>query len=99
MNSKKVSFSILLATLALPLIASAQTLTGMVNSVEGQIFLVGTWIVIIAWVVAGILFLMATGNPSRLGAAKTAVYIATAGTVLMILSKVAISFVGSLFGL
>ncbi len=101
--NKKILFLILLAfvvALAFPNITSAAiTLSGMAEAIAIQVWLVGTWIVVIMWVVAGILFLTAQGDPGKLNAAKTGLFAAIGGTILIILAKIAMAFVANSFGL
>lgn len=85
--------------MALPALAQAQTIASMAAAVAEQVVVVGTWIVVIMWVVTGILFLTAQGDASRLNAAKNALFAAIGGTILIILSTGAIAFVKNSFGL
>ena len=52
---------------------------------------------IIAFIVAGIMFLTATGNPSRMTIAKGALIAAVIGIVILALSTTADTFVGGMF--
>jgi hypothetical protein len=90
---------ILLGVLLLPAAASAQTLVSMAQAIAGQVVGVATWIVVIFWVVTGILFLTAQGDPGKLNAAKTALFASIAGTILIILANGAIAFVKNSFGI
>jgi hypothetical protein len=47
----------------------------------------GVAIVVIGWVVAGILYLMAAGDPGKIKTAKTAMIAAIIGTVLVVIAK------------
>ena len=90
----------LLLALSLPATAlAAPTLGGMAEAIAGQVVIVGTWIVVIMWVVTGILFLTAQGEPAKLNAAKTALFAAIGGTILIILANGAVAFVKNSFGL
>jgi len=97
--NKKISLLISLAALVLPLLASAQTIGGMAQAIAGQVVIVGTWLVVIFWIVTGVLFLSALGDPGKLGAAKTALFAAIGGTILIILAQGAMAFVRNSFGL
>lgn len=99
MNRKITSLIALAGILTLPLIVSAQTIAGMAQAVAGQVVLVGTWIVVIMWIVAGILFLTVQGEPAKLEKAKLAIFCAIGGTILIILANGAISFVKNSFGI
>ena len=98
--NKKTLFLILSAVvLVLPNMVSAQTLDGMAASIARQVVLVGTWIVVIMWVVTGILFLTSQGEPAKLNSAKLALFAAIGGTILIILANSAIIFVKNSFGI
>ena len=95
---------LILATLLMVVIApisfvSAQTLGSMSAAIAGQVVLVGTWIVVIMWVVTGILFLSSMGDPSKLNSAKMSLFAAIGGTILIILASNAINFVKNSFGI
>ncbi|MCX6721094.1 MAG: hypothetical protein NT026_00600 [Candidatus Staskawiczbacteria bacterium] len=99
MNKKTIFLILLAAAISLPVLASAQTLAGMAEAIAGQVVLVGTWIVVIMWVVTGILFLTAQGEPAKLNAAKTGLFAAIGGTILIIIASSAILFVKNSFGI
>lgn len=97
---KILLYSILLAAvLVLPNLAFAQDLGSMAAAVAGQVVVVGTWIVVIMWVATGILFLMAQGDPGKLNAAKTALFCAIAGTILIIIANSAIAIIKNSLGI
>jgi len=97
--SKKILFLILSAALALPLAVSAQTLVGMAESIAINVVAVAKWIVVIMWVVTGILFLTAQGDPGKLNLAKTSLFAAIGGAILVILANSAIPIVKNSFGI
>lgn len=103
--NKKILFLTLLGVLVLPTISLAAdcpggiTLGNMACVITGQVVLVATFIVVIMWVVTGILFLTAQGDPGKLNSAKTALFASIGGTILIILANSAILFVGNSFGL
>lgn len=99
MNKKELSLIIILASLTLPAIAGAQTLVSMASSVAGVVWLVATWIVVIMWVVTGLLYLTCLGDPGKLKSANISLFAAIAGTVLVILARIAMAFVANSFGL
>ncbi|OGZ84907.1 MAG: hypothetical protein A2401_00065 [Candidatus Staskawiczbacteria bacterium RIFOXYC1_FULL_38_18] len=99
MNKKILSLSSL-GALALPVIAFGQvTIATMAESIATQVLVVGTWIVVIMWVVTGILFLTAQGEPGKINTAKTSLFAAIGGTILIILANGAIAFVKNSFGI
>lgn len=110
MNSKKILFLILLTALAKPIVASAaiaackegyctNDLCNLVCNFRDSLVGITGGLVIIGWVVVGILFLLATQEPSKLNTAKTALFIVIAGTLILMLAPIAVAFVGGLFGI
>lgn len=103
--NKKILISILLAVLIAPAMISAQgqgqgaTLGSMAKAAAETALAVATGVVVVMWVVSGILFLVAAGDPSKLGTAKTGLIAAVAGTVIVILANGAIGFVGGIFNI
>lgn len=97
--NKKILFFVLLSLILLPISSSATTLGSMAESAMNAIVTAAGFIVVIIWVVTGILFLMAMGDPSKLNAAKIGLISAVIGTVLVILSQFAMDFVGGIFGI
>jgi hypothetical protein len=88
---KGLLLSILLTSLISPISASAQpvlnlTITGLVGNVASVIWTVATIIIIMFWVITGLLFLMAAGDPGKIGTAKKALFAAVGGTVIVILA-------------
>lgn len=75
------------------------TIGSMASSIAAQVVSVGGYIVIIMWVVTGILFLTAGGEPGKLNTAKTALFAAIGGTILIILANGAMAFVANSFGI
>jgi uncharacterized membrane protein (DUF485 family) len=92
--NKKILFLALLGVLVLPSVAFGQvTITGMVQNVVQVVWTVATAIVIILWVLTGILFLSAQGDPGKLKTAKMALFTSLAGTAVIILAYSAKSIV------
>lgn len=79
--------------LALPGLASAQTIEGMVGRIVSIVVYVGYAIVVIFWVITGILFLTALGAPEKLQTAKRSLFMAIGGTVIVILATSAIAII------
>lgn len=102
---KKILYLTLLTELLCPLFVLADdakpapTIGDMATALAGQIWLVGTALIVIFWVVTGVLFLTAQGEPGALTKAKMALFVSIAGTIVIILAKSAGTFVASLFGL
>lgn len=97
--NKKIILLLSTAALVLPVLVFGQTLGSMAQAIAGQVVIVGTWIVVIMWVVTGVLFLTAQGEPAKLSSAKLALFCAIGGTILIILANGAMDFVRSSFGL
>lgn len=97
---KKSLFLIVLGALVLPLgVSAVPTIAGMAAAIAGQVVLVGTWIVVIMWVVTGVLFLTSSGDPGKIKLARNGLFAAVGGTILIILANGAIAFVANSFGL
>lgn len=96
MNRKKIIQSVI-ALSTLPLLVGAAeagaTPATIAAALANQVVLVGTWIVVIMWVVTGILFLTAQGEPEKLKKARTSLFAAIGGTVLIILASGAVAFI------
>jgi hypothetical protein len=100
MNKKILSFLILATVLALPLLArAAATVQGIITTASTNLGLAAGGLAIIAFMVAGIMFISATGNPSRIAVAKGSLIAAVVGIVIVILSKTADIFVKNFFGI
>ena len=83
---KKTLFSILLASiLILPLsvLAADADAAKIVGNIETAFKTIGTSVVVIGWIVAGILYLTAAGSPEKLGTAKKALIAAIIGTAII----------------
>lgn len=98
---KNLFFIFLAGALILPKSASALeciggvTITNMVCNVANAVWAVATGIVLIFWIITGILFLTALGDPTKLATARKALIAAVAGTVLVILAFYAMDIIGS----
>jgi hypothetical protein len=96
---KKLLLALLSVFLALPVLASAApTLISMANSLAMNIIGVGYAVVVIGWIITGVLFLTAAGDPAKISTGKMALFASIAGTIIVILAQTAVSFVGSIFG-
>lgn len=97
--NKKIFFLSLLGLLILPNLIFAVTLGSMAESAMHAVITAAGFIVVIMWVITGILFLLAMGDPSKLSAAKLGLIAAVAGTVIVIIAQYATDFVGGIFGI
>jgi len=101
--NKKNIFLIALVILATPVLMSAQgegpTLGSMAAAAANTALAVATGVVVVMWVVAGIMFLVAAGDPGKLGGAKTGLIAAVAGTVVVIVANGAVALVGGIFNI
>ena len=99
--NKKILFLTLLGVAVLPGLVFAQdvTLGSMAQSAMNAVIDAAGFIVVIIWVVTGILFLTAQGDPGKLKTAKTALFTAIGGTVIIIIASYATDFVGRIFGI
>lgn len=101
MKIDKKFFLLLLAITALmPSVASADTtLLGLVEGAKASLMALGGGLATIAFIVAGIMFLTATGNPSRMEIGKKALLAAVIGIVIIVLAGGAELFVKGFFGM
>ena len=96
--NKKILFLTLLGTFALPALAFALTLQDMADGAALTALYVASGIIIVLWVLTGILFLQAQGEPATLSKAKLALMAAVIGTVVIIIANAgAMDFVKSIF--
>lgn len=87
MDKKILFLVLLLAVLVLPLTSYAKSLEEMTGAVKTAATAIGMSLAVVGWVVAGGLYLTSAGNPSKIGVAKTALFAAVIGTVLVILAN------------
>ena len=99
MNKKILLLMLLGAIVALPSMASADfSIQGMASATAANVLTVGLYIIVIGWVVTGVLFLMAQGEPGKLNTAKTALFAVIGGTIILIIAKLgAQAFVSNSF--
>lgn len=97
--NKKILFLILPAVLLLPRLVSAFTIYTMIDASVNLALYIASGVVVILWIITGILFLTASGDPAKLKTAKTALIASVAGTVLVIVASGAIGLVSSAFDL
>lgn len=100
--NKKILFLILLAVVAFSVASpayAAKTLQEIVDGAKGSLVPLGGSLAAIAFIIAGIMFLTATGNPGRLQIAKGALIAAVIGIVIIVLAAGAEGFVKTFFGL
>ena len=97
--NKKILFAILLlAIVTLPISVSGQTLKEVVNNVKDQLIPLAAGLSTIAFIVSGLMFLSATGNPSRMTIARGSLMAGVIGIVIIILANNACTFVHGIFG-
>lgn len=110
MNKKILISSLAVAALTLPFIVLGQnsggssggsgvTIQGMVDAAVQTTLYIASGVVVILWVVTGILFLSASGDPSKLSSARKSLLAAVVGTVLVIVASSAVSLIRSAFKL
>jgi hypothetical protein len=74
---------------ALVCVGNSTTITGIVCNVGNVISAVAIIIIVVFWIITGLLFLLARGDPSGLGKAKVAFFAAIGGTAIAILAATA----------
>jgi hypothetical protein len=96
MNKKTLFYTLLAVILVLPIAASAQvTIPGIVNNIASVIWNVAIVAVVIFWLITGVLFVTAMGDPGRVGTAKKALFAAVGGTVIVILAYSAMNIISN----
>jgi len=100
--NKKLLLALLLAS-ALPISAFAQqggvTIQSMIYAAEQTALFIASGVVVILWIMTGIMFLTAQGDPSKVSSAKHALFSAVAGTILVIVAGSAIALISNAFGI
>jgi len=106
--AKKILLLIFLGTLIFPYAAFADRLGGMENtslsiyslglSIADAVWVVFTIIALVAFVIAGIMFLTAQGEPEKLKTARSAFLWGVAGVIVAILAFTVISIVKNALG-
>ncbi len=97
---KKTLLSIAsLATILSPLVAHAATLQQVVDGLKVSLTGLGISLGVIGFMVAGIMFILATTDPKKMDTAKQALLAAIIGIVIIVLASSADTFVKNLFGL
>lgn len=97
--NKKILFLVLTAfVLSLPGVVLAVAVPEMITKIKDAFVLIGSSIVIIGWIIAGILYLTSAGSPEKLKIAKGALGAAVIGTVLIVLAVVIEATIKALLG-
>ncbi|MFH1968075.1 MAG: hypothetical protein ABIJ84_01665 [bacterium] len=98
--NKKISFLVLIGSLLLPVVASAQTIATLVDNVVVNVaWPVAIATIVIFWITTGILFLSALGSPDKLSLARKALIASVAGTIVIILAASAVVIIRNSLGL
>jgi hypothetical protein len=86
--NKNLIFSVLLLSiLVLPSLVFAQvTIISIVNSLATTISYLAGVVAVICWIITGIMFLTAMGDPGKLGTAKKALIFSIVGTAIALLA-------------
>ena len=88
--NKKILFLVLLSViLVFPFFASAVTANEIVTNIATALKNIVLTLTIIGFLIAGLLYLTATGSPARVETAKKMAFAAIVGTVLYILATIA----------
>ena len=98
--NKKALLLILFSSLLAPVVVFAQAGQGPIENIVGNVvnvvIFVAGGIVVIIWAVTGVLFLSSQGDSGRLTTAKSALFAAIAGTILVILALSAKAIIGNI---
>jgi len=71
------------------------TITNMVCNVANIVWVVATGIILIFWIITGLLFLTAMGDPTKLATARKALIAAVVGTILVVLAYSAMTIISN----
>ncbi|MBU3934456.1 pilin [Patescibacteria group bacterium] len=105
MKKNLIALSLIAVVLCLPFLVSAQiipdpktdiTLDSLIHSIQDATWKVFGLIALIMFVVAGVLFLTAGGDPEKVGKARQAFLWGVAGVIVGILAYSIITFVTAL---
>ena len=100
MKKNLIALSLVAVILVLPVLALAQktglTLDSLISSVKNATWKVFGLVAVICFVIAGVLFLTAAGDPEKLASARGAFLWGIAGVIVGILAFSIISFVEAL---
>jgi hypothetical protein len=84
---KKILFLILSIFIVCPfIIFAANSPTVIFEEFKKLVVSLGMALVVVGWIVAGVLYLMAAGNPEKIQTAKKAMIAAIIGTVLVVIA-------------
>ncbi len=97
---KKLYFSVLifiLGVLIVPQFALAQptTITQIVTNLSSLITGIAIFVVVISWILTGLIFLTAQGDPSKITKGRTALIWAVVGTAVAFLAGTARIIIGN----
>ena len=99
MNKKILFLALLTVVLTPALCFAAGSITEIVNNVAQSLVPLAGGLATIAFMVAGIMYIASTANPSLMAHAKTALIAAFIGIAIVILATSAEAFVKTFFGL
>lgn len=103
MNKKTLLSFLLAVCLVFPFIVYGQasgtaTLSMVVGNVARALGNISIGLATIAFIVAGIMYITATGNPSRMALGKGALVAGVIGVVILIISTQACNIIQGIFG-
>lgn len=81
------------------IVLAATDVVSIFNTLAGIFVKVGGAIVVIGWVITGMLYLTAAGNPETLSKAKKATIWCVVGTVVIVIAATAESFIRTSLGI
>ncbi|MBI2050062.1 MAG: hypothetical protein HYT35_01225 [Candidatus Staskawiczbacteria bacterium] len=91
--SKKILFLILVGIFVLPLIVTAQAqpsgiavLDKVLDNIGKVVIAIGTALIVVGFVVAGVMYLASAGNTEKMGTAKKALVASIIGAVIVTLA-------------
>ena len=96
--NKKILVFLLCVIICLPTVALGADLLSIVTAVKDNLTVLSGALATIAFIVSGIMFLSATGNPSRMAIAKGSLIAAVVGITIIALAAGAEAFVRAFVG-
>ncbi len=99
MKKNTLIFISLLGALALPSVVFGQTIQILINNViNNVVWPIAIGIIVVLWIITGILFLTALGDPSKVTTAKHSLFASLAGTIIIVLAGSVIVMIRNALG-
>ncbi len=100
--NKKIFLALIAVAVIAPVMsyaAGTNNACDVINAFKTIFEQVGSAVVIIGWIITGVLYLLAGGDPGKIKTAKAALVACVIGTAVIVLSVTAFTFVNSALNL